>query len=325
MSQNEGNDLLTKRRASNVKGRLGELDFIRELESQGISCVDMTGQDYGLDVVAMLPKSPLTEHEIEANLRGGEQIDSWEMSATLVSLQVKNMATPTLTTSHLEMWNAANFRRPGSCFVVFVNDDNFQILDPADIERLSREATESRQASISPFARKRSRCSIFDRPNKGGRLGRFLSCWANLGELLMEVSAFRTALAGDGYLSEDEAISLITTTLLINHLEDDGLQQSLDSGGIDGIIREAKDLVEIINPICLDPHIFDNAEAFEQLVMQIVIDNTWADSAGREKAFNRYNRGLPRLLPGAMEECIRSYASYMMPRRPPRPASARRC
>lgn len=299
---------MTKRTFNQARGRIGELLAVQELEFHGLSCVDMTGQDYGLDIVATLPLVPVAPEHIEAlrddstGVCDGQQV-TWEMSATMVAIQIKNRQDGRLSRSHLEMWNAANVRNPGSCFVIFVRPNALRVLNPDHIKGLYTDATLRGTESIDAFTS--GEYIEFRIGGKSGALGRVLTAWGHHGRILSEFDSFQDALLRDGTLTINEADQVMETMILLNHLDDDDLQRTAD--GLASLDDEIEEMVELIQPICADSD-FGTDEHSLGFLQSIISDNTWIDSNGRGRAFTRENRGLPTLLPKEIRDFLIEYA-----------------
>lgn len=309
---------MVRRTVNQTRGRIGELTVVLELERHGISCVDMTSQDYGLDVIMTLPTEPLCRDLLDAISTGpaatvcedAPNRASWKMSATTISLQIKSGRSWSLTTRHLRQWAAANERRPGTCFVVFLRSDGMTILDPAMINSLLHKAVAEEASSIS--ARKAEGRQInFGFQNPQSRIGEFFHYWACHGEALVELPAYRTALPKGEKISQKEAEEYVTMALLINHLDDDLLQEWANLPSSE-LLNEVQELVDAITPSAsLDPDLCLE-ELVENLASAILDEHTWLDGSKREKAFNRYNRSLPALFPGEIEAFARAYADEVL-------------
>ncbi|AQY02357.1 hypothetical protein B2G67_13450 [Microbacterium foliorum] len=119
------------------------------------------------------------------------------------------------------------------------------------------------------------------------------------------------ALASGAMIPLDEADWVVESAVLLNHLEDDLLQQSADSDG-EAVTREVRRVVESVAPTC-DDGSFADGDRVDELARRIISDNTWADAGGREKAFSRHNRALPNLMPGELEAFVETYARHYLP------------
>ncbi|MDK8545199.1 hypothetical protein QP903_02485 [Corynebacterium pseudodiphtheriticum] len=119
---------MPKNTANQIHGCVGESRLIVELEEQGFPVSDISGRDFGLDLSLMVPERPLTAKEVTL-IKKSEQIDSYEVSAQFIHVQVKSTASMYIERQHLAQWASAIDK--GSIVVlVFVRSGYIEIFPP---------------------------------------------------------------------------------------------------------------------------------------------------------------------------------------------------
>lgn len=281
-------------KVGHVTGRLGELAVASRLVNEGLSCLDMTSQDYGLDLLVAVPYAPLTEDQLLA-IRTQSAAPGWEMSALSVAIQVKRVTRPSLKAEHLAMWSQSNLRRPGSCFVAFsYPDGTLRVFDPNDIQSLADEVVSERLSSLNPFANADSRPEglTFYPETDHGEIGRYFTLWAQHGDILADLGSDGRLFSKMKPLYPEDIESLAETLFLYAHLDDDTLQTVVNmGGGSPELFEELGDWYNLLIDLSRDKSFTPD---LEKHLGNIYHHCTWAAPQGREKAFGRHNRYFPR-------------------------------
>lgn len=302
-------------KVEHVTGRLGELAVASRLVNEGLSCLDMTSQDYGLDLTVAAPYAPLTQEQLSA-IRTQTGVPGWEMSALSVGIQVKRVSSPSLKAEHLAMWSHSNLLRPGSCFVVFsYPDGTLRVFDPNDIQNLTDEVVSDRLSSLNPFAKADSRPDgfTFDSDTEHGEIGRYFTLWAQHGEILADLGADGLPFGKMRPLRPGDIESLVETLFLYSHLDDDVLQTVANmGGGSKELIDELEYWYNLLIKLSRDRSFSPNSHVH---LGDILLHITWAEPQGREKAFGRYMRYFPRrpleTIQAFLESYVRDYAPFL--------------